>query len=122
MKEIRVAIVGVGNCASSLVQGVEFYRDAPADQTIPGPMHPVLGDYHVGDIRFVADLGEHNEEILGDLVGLGSSQIRDLERRGVIGTVPVDADLKRPDLPSLDQLVEHEQLSSYDRDYKRRVG
>ena len=75
-----------------------------------------------GDIRFVADLGEHNEEILGDLVGLGSSQIRDLERRGVIGTVPVDADLKRPDLPSLDQLVEHEQLSSYDRDYKRRVG
>ncbi len=54
MKEIRVAIVGVGNCASSLVQGVEFYRDAPADQTIPGLMHPVLGDYHVGDIRFVA--------------------------------------------------------------------
>ena len=54
MNEIRVAIVGVGNCASSLVQGVEFYRDASADQAIPGLMHPVLGGYHIGDIRFVA--------------------------------------------------------------------
>ncbi|MDE0188724.1 MAG: inositol-3-phosphate synthase [bacterium] len=54
MKEIRVAIVGVGNCASSLVQGVEYYRDAPADQMIPGLMHPSLGGYHVRDIRFVA--------------------------------------------------------------------
>ncbi len=54
MEEIRVAIVGVGNCASSLIQGVEFYRDAPPDETIPGLMHPVLGPYHVGDIRFVA--------------------------------------------------------------------
>ena len=53
-KEIRVAIVGVGNCASSLVQGVGFYRDAPPDQMIPGLMHPTLGGYHVGDIRFVA--------------------------------------------------------------------
>ena len=54
MKEIRVAIVGVGNCASSLVQGVEYYRDAPTDQMIPGLMHPSLGGYHVRDIRFVA--------------------------------------------------------------------
>ena len=54
MKEIRVAIVGVGNCASSLVQGVEFYRDAPDDQAIPGLMHPVLGDYPVSAIKFVA--------------------------------------------------------------------
>jgi len=51
---IRVAIVGVGNCASSLVQGVEFYRDAAADETIPGLMHPVLGDYGIDDIQFVA--------------------------------------------------------------------
>ncbi len=54
MGEIRVAIVGVGNCASSLVQGVEFYRDAAADETIPGLMHPVLGDYGIDDISFVA--------------------------------------------------------------------
>ena len=51
---INVAIIGVGNCASSLVQGVEFYRDARADETIPGLMHPQLGDYHIRDIRFTA--------------------------------------------------------------------
>ncbi len=54
VSEIRVAIVGVGNCASSLVQGVEFYRNAPADQKIPGLMHSILGGYHISDIRFVA--------------------------------------------------------------------
>ena len=54
VSRIRVAIVGVGNCASSLVQGVEFYRDAAADETIPGLMHPVLGDYGIDDISFVA--------------------------------------------------------------------
>ena len=51
---INVAIVGVGNCASSLVQGVEFYKDAEAGDTIPGLMHPVLGDYHIRDIKFTA--------------------------------------------------------------------
>lgn len=52
--EIRVAIVGVGNCASSLVQGVEFYRHADSETTIPGLMHVVFGPYHVGSVRFVA--------------------------------------------------------------------
>ncbi len=54
MGKINVAIIGVGNCASSLVQGVHFYRDAPADKMIPGIMHPVLGGYHIGDVNFVA--------------------------------------------------------------------
>ena len=49
---INVAIIGVGNCASSLVQGVEFYKDAHESQTIPGLMHPVLGDYQIRDINF----------------------------------------------------------------------
>ncbi len=53
-RSIRVAIAGVGNCASSLVQGVEYYRDAVPDETIPGLMHVVLGGYHVGDVEFVA--------------------------------------------------------------------
>ncbi len=53
-KKVRVAIVGVGNCASSLVQGVTFYREAPADEPVPGLMHAVLGGYHVGDIEFSA--------------------------------------------------------------------
>lgn len=54
MGSIRVALVGVGNCATSLVQGVHYYRDAPDDQTVPGLMHVRFGDYHVRDLEFVA--------------------------------------------------------------------
>ena len=54
MGSVRVAIVGVGNCASSLVQGVQFYKHAPEDAFIPGLMHPRVGGYHVGDIEFSA--------------------------------------------------------------------
>jgi len=54
MSTVNVAIIGVGNCASSLVQGVQYYRDAPAEQRVPGLMHTVLGGYHVRDIRFTA--------------------------------------------------------------------
>jgi myo-inositol-1-phosphate synthase len=52
--KIRVGIVGVGNCASSLVQGIEFYRDAAPDEFAPGLMHVELGGYHVSDIEFTA--------------------------------------------------------------------
>ncbi|MGB7240038.1 MAG: inositol-3-phosphate synthase, partial [Rhodococcus sp. (in: high G+C Gram-positive bacteria)] len=51
---IRVAIVGVGNCASSLVQGVEYYKDADENTTVPGLMHVKFGKYHVRDVEFVA--------------------------------------------------------------------
>jgi myo-inositol-1-phosphate synthase len=54
MSRIRVAIAGVGNCASSLVQGVEYYGDADPSEEVPGLMHVALGGYHVGDIDFVA--------------------------------------------------------------------
>jgi myo-inositol-1-phosphate synthase len=54
MGSVRVAVVGVGNCASSLVQGVEYYRDADASSTVPGLMHVQFGPYHVRDIEFVA--------------------------------------------------------------------
>ncbi len=53
-KKIRVAIIGVGNCASALVQGVHFYKDPADDEFIPGLMHPRLGPYHVRDIEFTA--------------------------------------------------------------------
>ena len=53
-KKIRVAIIGVGNCASALVQGVEFYNRAAPDEFVPGLMHVELGGYHVRDIEFVA--------------------------------------------------------------------
>lgn len=52
--DIRVAIIGVGNCANSLVQGVEYYKDAAQDQEIPGLMHAVVGGYHISNIKFVA--------------------------------------------------------------------
>ncbi len=53
-QKVRVAIAGVGNCASSLVQGVTYYRDARPDDEVPGLMHVVLGGYHVRDLEFVA--------------------------------------------------------------------
>ena len=54
MGSIRVAIVGVGNCATSLIQGVEYYKDADADAIVPGLMHVKFGEYHVNDVEFVA--------------------------------------------------------------------
>lgn len=54
MSGIRVGIVGVGNCATSLIQGVEYYRDADPSGTVPGLMHVTFGDYHVSDVQFVA--------------------------------------------------------------------
>ncbi|TAN24768.1 MAG: inositol-3-phosphate synthase [Actinomycetota bacterium] len=51
MGKIRVAIAGVGNCASSLVQGIEYYKNADPNESVPGLMHVVLGDYHVRDIE-----------------------------------------------------------------------
>ena len=54
MSEVRVAIVGLGNCANSLIQGVEYYKNAPDDEQVPGLMHVRLGGYHISDIKFVA--------------------------------------------------------------------
>ena len=52
--KVRVAIIGVGNCANALLQGVEYYRNADPSQFVPGLMHVDLGGYHVGDIEFSA--------------------------------------------------------------------
>jgi myo-inositol-1-phosphate synthase len=54
MGSVRVAIVGAGNCASSLVQGVEYYKDADPSGSVPGLMHVLFGEYHVKDVQFVA--------------------------------------------------------------------
>ena len=54
MSKVRVAIAGLGNCANSLIQGVEYYKDADPDLKVPGLMHVDLGGYHVGDVEFVA--------------------------------------------------------------------
>ena len=67
MSAIRVAIVGVGNCASSLVQGVHFYADADPDATVPGLMHVQFGDYHVSDLEFVAAFDVDGKKVGTDL-------------------------------------------------------
>jgi myo-inositol-1-phosphate synthase len=66
-KKVRVAIVGVGNCASSLVQGVHYYRDADATKEIPGLMHVQLGEYHIGDIEFSAAFDIDRNKVGKDL-------------------------------------------------------
>ncbi len=65
--KIRVAIVGAGNCASSLIQGVEYYRNAPEDAFIPGLMHVNLGGYHISDIEFVAAFDVDSTKVGKDL-------------------------------------------------------
>jgi myo-inositol-1-phosphate synthase len=65
--EIRVAIVGVGNCANSLVQGITYYKDATNDTEIPGLMHPVLGGYHIKNINFVLAIDVDSKKVGLDL-------------------------------------------------------
>ena len=65
--KVRVAIVGVGNCASSLVQGVEYYKNADPKETVPGLMHVNLGGYHIRDIEFVAAFDVDKEKVGKDL-------------------------------------------------------
>ena len=66
-KKVRVAIIGVGNCASSLVQGVEFYKAAKEAQAVPGLMHVNLGGYHISDIEFSAAFDISAEKVGKDL-------------------------------------------------------
>ncbi|HVX42997.1 MAG TPA: inositol-3-phosphate synthase [Mycobacteriales bacterium] len=67
MSPIRVALVGVGNCAASLVQGVQYYRDADPATRVPGLMHVQFGDYHVRDIEFVAAFDVDAKKVGRDL-------------------------------------------------------
>src|SRR5579884_1181451 len=99
-KKVRVAIIGVGNCASSLVQGVHYYRDAQPDDFVPGLMHVNLGGYHISDIEFSAafdidqnkvgkDLGEaiyappNNTYRFADVPKLGAPVYRGMTHDGL---------------------------------------
>ena len=53
-EKVRVALIGVGNCANSFMQGLTYYKDAAADQFVPGLMHVNLGGYHIRDVEVVA--------------------------------------------------------------------
>lgn len=67
MSKIRVAIIGVGNCASSLIQGVQYYKNAKNSDAIPGVMHVNLGEYHIRDIEFVAAFDIDKNKVGKDL-------------------------------------------------------
>lgn len=64
---VRVAVIGVGNCCSSFVQGVEYYRNAAETDFVPGLMHPVVGGYHISDIEFVAAIDIDKNKVGKDL-------------------------------------------------------
>lgn len=66
-KKVRVAIIGVGNCASSLVQGIEFYKNIPEDASVPGIMHVNLGGYHIRDIEFTLGIDINATKVGKDL-------------------------------------------------------
>src|SRR5665811_1872784 len=89
MTSIRVAIVGVGNCASSLVQGVHFYADADPQSVVPGLMHVKFGPYHISDIEFVAAFDVDAKKVgfdLSDAIGASENntiKIADVPPRGV---------------------------------------
>src|SRR6059058_4374081 len=75
MGSVRVAIVSVGNCAASLVQGVEYYKDADPDSRVPGLMHVQFGDYHVRDVEFVAAFDVDAKKVGEDLAeAIGASE------------------------------------------------
>src|ERR1700742_1927030 len=65
--KVRVAIVGVGNCANSFIQGIQYYKDADPAEEVPGLMHVDLGGYHVGDVEFVAAFDIDAEKVGKDL-------------------------------------------------------
>ncbi len=74
--KVRVAIVGVGNCASALVQGVHYYRDAKPDEFVPGLMHTDLGGYHISDIEFSAAFDVDADKVghdLAEAIGRGQN-------------------------------------------------
>jgi myo-inositol-1-phosphate synthase len=66
-KKVRVGIIGVGNCASALIQGVQFYRDAEEGAQVPGLMHVNLGGYHIRDIEFTAAFDVVDTKVCSDL-------------------------------------------------------
>src|SRR5215210_4810132 len=82
-EKVRVAIVGVGNCASSFVQGVEHYRHADPGEQVPGLMHVDLGGYHVGDIEFSAAF-----DIDADMVDI----LRETKTDVVLSYLPVGSE------------------------------
>ncbi len=92
-EKVRVAIVGVGNCANSFIQGVTYYKDADPDEDVPGLMHVDLGGYHVRDIEFVAAFDIDVEKVGKDLSEAIWSGQNDTYKFADVG--PMGVDVKR---------------------------
>ena len=105
MGSVRVAIVGVGNCASSLVQGVEYYRDADPAGRVPGLMHVTFGPYHVSDVEFVAAFDVDAKKVGRDLAeAIGASENNTIK---ICDVPPTGVTVQRG--PTLDGLGEYYQ-------------
>ena len=104
-EKVRVAIIGVGNCASSFVQGVQYYRDASTTEDVPGLMHVDLGGYHVRDIEFSAAF-----DIDGDKVGLDLSEAIFAGQNNTLKFV--EGDLPKLDVP-VQRGMTHDGLGKY---------
>jgi myo-inositol-1-phosphate synthase len=100
MGSVRVAIVGVGNCATSLIQGVEYYKDADPEGTVPGLMHVMFGDYHVNDVEFVAAFDVDAKKVGFDLAD--ATQASENNTIRIIDVPPTGVTVQRG--PTLDGL------------------
>jgi len=105
MGSVRVAIVGVGNCASSLIQGVEYYKDADPGDRVPGLMHVTFGPYHVRDVEFVAAFDVDAKKVGRDLAeAIGASENNTIK---ICDVAPTGITVQRG--PTLDGLGEYYQ-------------
>ena len=105
MGSVRVAIVGVGNCASSLIQGVEYYKDADPRDRVPGLMHVTFGPYHVRDVEFVAAFDVDAKKVGRDLAeAIGASENNTIK---ICDVPPTGITVQRG--PTLDGLGEYYQ-------------
>jgi myo-inositol-1-phosphate synthase len=105
MGSVRVAIVGVGNCASSLVQGVEYYKDADPAGRVPGLMHVTFGPYHVSDVEFVAAFDVDAKKVGRDLAeAIGASENNTIK---ICDVPPTGVNVQRG--PTLDGLGQYYQ-------------
>jgi myo-inositol-1-phosphate synthase len=112
MGSVRVAIVGVGNCASSLVQGVEYYKDADPESRVPGLMHVQFGPYHVRDVEFVAAFDVDAKKVGRDVAeAIGASENNTIK---ICDVPPTGVTVQRgPTLDGLGQYY-HEMITESD--------
>ncbi len=105
MGSVRVAIVGVGNCASSLIQGVEYYKNADPGDRVPGLMHVTFGPYHVRDVEFVAAFDVDAKKVSRDLAeAIGASENNTIK---ICDVAPTGITVQRG--PTMDGLGEYYQ-------------